>query len=199
MKFDIEQEKNLMNFFKKSFKEPVNVMVIGNYGNNNFGDKIILYSLYKLLKETKKIKKIIIPTSNPDRVMLEGSDVEILDMASKFNLIKNLISVDLVIIGGGGIFSAYTGKKAKLIPLFTLIAKLLGKKVIYYGIGIYSTASPAEKKLLGVSLNVSNLICVRDDDSYKTVTKLTSNKVNLIEDLVYYLKFDKDKNKKFSY
>ena len=119
-----------------------------------------------------------------------------INIQNKKELLKKLFDLDLIIIGGGGIFSLYTGKNAKLIPLFGIFAKLIGKKVIYYGVGIYKTASFIEKSLLNVSLLISDLICVRDKASMDTLKLISRYKeVNQCLDLVSYLDLSNIKKK----
>jgi polysaccharide pyruvyl transferase WcaK-like protein len=50
------------------------------------------------------------------------------------------LSSDVLVVGGGGIFSGHMGTMGKLVPLFSRLALARRARVSFHGIGIYSSA-----------------------------------------------------------
>lgn len=177
----------------KNQKIRSNVLLIGNYGDYNIGDEAILkVILFDLIKKKKKFK-VFIPTRNQNFMNLYHENLANLvhpfyayDLKS---LIKYTFNSGEVIIGGGGIWSGYTGKLAKLIPLFIIFSKMLGKKVIVKGVGIYDTASRVERWLVNFSFIFVDECSVRDKESLSNIWNKTREikKVKLVKDLALNL------------
>lgn len=80
--------------------------------------------------------------------------------------------VRLVVIGGGGLFGAHMGPVARLIPLFALLCRALGKTVIYESVGIYRNTPPLQQALLFVSMLTARSVSVRDTTSWRMTAPL---------------------------
>lgn len=146
-------------------KKRYNILLLGNYDGTNVGDDCIL--LQVLDKFGKDSKRILVPSRNPDFIAKKYSVNSV--SLSTFAFISNFLTCDVFLIGGGGIFSGYVGPYAMFLPLFALVAKLLGKKVIYYNIGVYETAPLFVRVLVKLSMLFSDKISVRDYASFKTI------------------------------
>ncbi|MCX9081528.1 MAG: polysaccharide pyruvyl transferase family protein [Candidatus Methanoperedens sp.] len=167
-----------------------NILLIGNYGNYNIGDETLLKVIVLGLLEKDDQAKISIPVRNPEFIDIYHADIS--RSLKSFNvydikeLLNCLIRSDKVIVGGGGIWSGYTGKLAKLIPFFLIISKILGKEVIVKSVGLYNTAPGIEKILVNLSFFFVDQCSVRDEESFKNIWSL-NKKVNIDNDLALEL------------
>jgi polysaccharide pyruvyl transferase WcaK-like protein len=167
-----------------------NILLIGNYGNYNIGDEILLKVIVLDLLEKDNQTKISIPVRNPNFIDIYHADIS--HSLSSFNvydikeLINCLISSDKVIVGGGGIWSGYTGRLAKLIPFFLIISKILGKEVIVKSVGLYNTAPGIEKIFVNLSFFFVDQCSVRDEESFSNIWSL-NKKVKIDKDLAFEL------------
>jgi polysaccharide pyruvyl transferase WcaK-like protein len=158
------------------------ILFLGNYGNRNVGDNAILIELVKRYKKTfPKSRIYIICRENIDDINLSKSvfpvRMVIREMKSAF------YGSDLVVIGGGGIFSEYVGPRARFIPFVAILAKILGKKVYFESLGFYPSTSPLLKFLVRVAFLFSDKISVRDGVSIQTAGWVNSIKrIELVED-----------------
>ncbi|WP_167773964.1 polysaccharide pyruvyl transferase family protein [Thermococcus sp. MV11] len=168
--------------------------VIGNYGNFNIGDETILKGLVLELSSNGEDISVVIPTRNPGfeakyHSELEGtvSSFYVYDIRA---LLENLCHSDKVIIGGGGIWSGYTGRLAKMIPIFAILSKISLKRVTFRGVGIYKTASGPERFFVNLAAMLSDGITVRDTESYDALWERVKRKAGLVDDYaVLYLRY----------
>lgn len=141
------------------------ILVFGNYDGTNIGDDCIL--LHVLNEFEKDANDIIIP-SRRSVYIAEKYHVNSIQFCS-FKFVSEFFKSNVFLIGGGGIFSRYIGPCAKFLPLFAMFAKLFGKKVIYYKVGVYNTAPFLVKELVKLSMLCSDEISVRDSVSFYTL------------------------------
>lgn len=151
------------------------ILIFGGYGTSNVGDDAILAGLLSVLPVdvtptvvsmnpagTRRIHKVMaVP---PVRVPLE------------------LLTTNVVIVGGGGMFSAHMGQMSKLLPLMSLAAGLLRKRVSFYGIGAYSSTPGWVRRTLRLALKRARLVTVRDLPSLELL-KLMGIRAKQIPDL----------------
>lgn len=167
-----------------------NILIIGNYGNGNIGDETLLKIFILGLLKTEKDIKIAIPTRNPKFIDMYHADIS--NHINSFylydikNLVRHIFNSQTVAIAGGGIWSGYTGRLAKLIPIFLIISKILGKKIIIKSIGLYNTATEIEKILVNLSFLLVDQCSVRDIESFNNIWKM-NNKIKLEKDLALEL------------
>jgi polysaccharide pyruvyl transferase WcaK-like protein len=169
------------------------VLIIGNYGNYNMGDEALLKSLALSILEENKDAQIVVPTRHPEFVQQYHSDlgesirgVPLFDYKS---LVKGTFRADRIIVGGGGIWSGYTGKAAKALPIYIMGSRMLGKRVQVRGIGVYKTAPKAERMLVNLSFLTVKEINVRDVESYGNIWNIIKRRggVTLTSDLATFL------------
>jgi len=156
----------------------VKIGIVGNYGNNNKGDEAILEGIIQQLDEALNITRddIVVFSNTPDYMREEfgveakrlyykkGGKVQTFLHTMKQN--KPVIaSLDLLIIGGGGIFMDLYGTESFLFGLYGEMAKQTKTKAVLYGVG----AGPIKTKLGAFILkrlaNQMALVTVRDDQS----------------------------------
>ncbi|MBE0447827.1 MAG: polysaccharide pyruvyl transferase family protein [Actinobacteria bacterium] len=141
------------------------ILLFGNYDGTNIGDDCIL--LHVLDKFAKHTNEICVPSRRPAYIA-EKYHVNSIPLLS-FQFVSEFLRSNVILIGGGGIFSRYVGSYAKFLPLFAILAKLFGKKVIYYKIGIYRTTPFLIKELVKLSMLCSDEISVRDKSSVDAI------------------------------
>lgn len=149
-------------------KKTDNLVFIGNYGNRNVGDDAILHVLsQRYEKRFPNHEQFVFARFYPEDIPnIANATPLTMNIAS---IVFVLLHCQVVVIGGGGIFSAYTGPVAKLIPIFAVLSKILMKKVIYESLGFYSTAGWIEKNAVLFSMLLADDVSVRDQASIETV------------------------------
>jgi polysaccharide pyruvyl transferase WcaK-like protein len=170
------------------------VFLIGNYGSHNLGDETILWSILHFLNGVhQRQATFIVPSRHPDEVGRflgpERAALRPCRITGGRDLLAHLWRSDLVLIGGGGIFSAYTGPLARAVPLFAMLAKVLGKRVAYFGLGFYDTTPRWLRALVNLSFLFTNLLVLRDRHSLEILwgPVRRSPRTLLGRDLVLYL------------
>lgn len=163
------------------------VMIVGYYGYGNLGDEAILEVLIKDIKEVNSQIQIVVPSIKPENIK-ERHEVHPIQLIS-WNMIRSIIKADLIIIGGGGLFSSDSGFFTYFVPLLAILGKILRKKVSYYAIGIYSTTPPLLLKLTKFSLKFADVISVRDTASLKVIRNELKRKILLVPDPALRLPF----------
>lgn len=170
------------------------VFLIGNYGNRNLGDEAILWALLHHVNSVhQRQATFIVPSRQPEEVGRflgrERAALRPCRIAGPRALLASLRQSDLVLIGGGGIFSAYTGPLARWVPLFALLAKGLGRRVAYFGLGFYDTTPPWLRALVNLSFLTADLVVLRDRHSLAPLWEpmRRSPRTLLGQDLVLYL------------
>jgi polysaccharide pyruvyl transferase WcaK-like protein len=118
---------------------------------------------------------------------IKKRSIEVIEIntASKIEIIKTIKKSDAIIWGGGTCFMDEGGTGG---IKYMLIAKLLGCKVYYAGIGADSHNRPSTKICMLVATIISNSIYARDHDSIKALTKINpfaAKKIIKIHDLAY--------------
>lgn len=140
------------------------ILFIGNYGNRNVGDNAILGELIKKYKKEFPKSKIYIVCRENIREVNNLPHVTPVKMVLG-EMLPAFIDSNMIVVGGGGIFSEYVGQKAKFIPLVTIVAKIFGKKVKYDSLGFYPSTSKILSMIVRLAFIFSDYISVRDQIS----------------------------------
>jgi polysaccharide pyruvyl transferase WcaK-like protein len=165
-----------------------NCLLIGNYGNFNVGDELLLKaSVNETVSQLGHNCTFFIPTRDITFTKIYHDDLNGLlapiDINNPVGLFRAFAKSRIILIGGGGIWSAYTGFFAHLIPIVGLIGRLCGKELHFKSIGLYSTASRIDRWLVNLSILFANSCTVRDNESYQQMWKMNKTKVKVVEDL----------------
>lgn len=108
------------------------VLVLGGYGLRNVGDEAILSGL---LNELPDCRLQVISRAPEETVGMHH-----IKAISPLRAFGAVWSSDVLIVGGGGIFSKHMGSLGKLIPLFSRMALARGVRVALHGVGVYPSA-----------------------------------------------------------
>lgn len=163
------------------------VMACGD-GMFNLGDEAIIASFLPEIKKqiknhdkninNKKVKIKVFSSNNKKTKELHNINSIKLDISVKGliknipSIIKNYSKMDLLVWGGGNLIS--DGSSILYTPFHLIkiiLAKLLGKKVAVYGIGVGPLNGWFVKTWTRLILNNVELITVRDENSKKLLRK----------------------------
>lgn len=149
------------------------------------GDEAILLSELLVLKEKIGNTQFHVISFGPERTARLTQHIQevkkIIRMGSKWQIIKidllgllrSFRTVDIVVIGGGGIFQDIYNYYP--IPFFTLMAvfaRINRKKTIIYSVGIGPIKSAIGKILCRVAAESAQIISVRDPESKALLQKI---------------------------
>jgi len=178
----------------------IRVIVHGYFGFGNVGDEAILSVLIEEFKNIFNKTELIVLSSNPQRTMKFHSVKAIRERLTSLGFWKHFLGSHILVFAGGGRYGYATWRR---IALLALLAELLGKVVIFRGVGVYpyewrgrpiiSERPVAFKGLTGLLIRLAlskvSYISVRDKYSYM-VLRLTGVKrsIAIEEDLAFRLK-----------
>lgn len=135
------------------------VLLIGGYGVGNLGDEAILAGL---IQEHDLWGATVVSYDPAVTERLHGVRA-VSPFSARF--VQAFARAEHVVIGGGGMFSAYMGRFARAIPLVGLAAQRLGKRVEYRAIGAYPGTPRLAAMALGFGAQRADRVTVRDDSS----------------------------------
>ncbi len=177
------------------------LLLTGWFGAGNAGDEAILLAEIYALKERIKDVEFHILSFDP---VLTGrltfhlpQVVNIIGIGSKQRFLKtefrklwrSLKDVDIVVVGGGGIFQDIYNHYP--IPFFTSIiglSRFFDKKVLLHSVGIGPVRTWIGKRLCKIAANLADNITVRDIESRDTLISLGVKKnIEVTSDPVFLL------------
>ena len=154
--------------------------VIGNYGDFNIGDEMLLKQVIKEVSNSSRARfSFYVPVR--DMEFVKTYHEELLDQITPIyiknfkKIMSSIGSCKIIVVGGGGIWSGDTGFFAHFVPFISILGKLLLKKVIFKSIGLYSTASSLDRFFVNLSILFSDICSVRDNESYQMLWQINRN------------------------
>lgn len=151
------------------------IAISGYYGFQNIGDEAILYSMLQAFKTVGGLEPLVL-SNNPEYTKKQHG-VEAVDRWNLVKLFKSIKKCDQLVSGGGSLLQDVTGPRSIIYYLgVAFLAKLLGKKVMFYAQGIGPVNTPQGKRLMRWLANKADLITVRDEASKKLLEQLGINK-----------------------
>ncbi len=177
------------------------IFLIGWFGAGNIGDEAILLSELHFLREQIQDVEFYILSFNPERTQSLTADIpqvkKVLRMGSKrdvvrselVEILKTFRKVDVVIIGGGGLFQdIYNHYPTPFFTAMAILARLHRKRLILYCLGIGPLSTFIAKKFCKFAANLAEMISVRDPESKELLKKLgVTREVCLSADPVFLL------------
>lgn len=177
------------------------IFLIGWFGAGNIGDEaILLAELYAMKDRIKDVEFHVISfNAGRTRGLTAGIPqvVNIIGVGSKHRFLKtdftglwkSLKDVDVVVVGGGGIFQDLYNHYP--IPFFTtmiILSKLMNKKVVLYSVGIGPVRTWIGKRLCRFASNLADNVTVRDAESRNILISLGVEKnIEVYPDPVFLL------------
>lgn len=170
------------------------IVISGYYGFNNAGDEAILDSMTGTLRaqaaaQGQKLQITVLsadPAATAARLGVEA--VGRMDFPAVF---RALLRADALLSGGGGLLQDATGRGMS-VPYYlglVLLARLLGKKAIFYAQGIGPIRKKRNRLLTRLIANTATAIAVRDQGSREELERLgvTRPPVTVTVDPVFLL------------
>lgn len=141
------------------------ILISGYLGFENFGDEVLLYILIKnLLESGYRREDITIISNNPNLT----SAIYNIKSINRWNLLEiaNATANTNGLVFIGGLFQDKTSFRSFLYYFFQLLlARILKKEIIFYGIGIGPLNKKISQTLLNFGIDKAQLITVRDKGS----------------------------------
>ncbi len=166
------------------------ICISGYYGFDNFGDETILKILVDELKKVKDINNITVFSSSP-QITSEKHGVNSVNSFNIPNVLKEILTCDCLISGGGSLLQDVTSKKSLIYYLAILYAaKLSRRKIIIFAQGIGPINNKVLKALTLFILKKADYITVRDENSLEYLKHSHIN-AKKCSDPVWNIKSDK--------
>lgn len=141
------------------------ICISGYYGFDNFGDETILKILIENLKKFDCNPQITVFSSNPAKTS-KLYDVNSVQSFNLLKILKELLTCNCLISGGGSLLQDATSKKSLIYYLGILfLSQLFRKKTVIFAQGIGPINDKFLAKLTAILLKNAHNITVRDDNS----------------------------------
>src|SRR4030067_2772022 len=165
------------------------ILIIGWFGAGNIGDEAILLAELHAMRERISDAEFHILSFDPERTQRPVSGlqqvVNIIGVGSKHKFLRTdsrglwhpLTTVDMVVIGGGGIFQdIYNHSPIPFFTLMVVLSKLLSKRVVIHSVGVGPIRTWIGKRLTRAAANLADSVTVRDHESQYILASIGVNK-----------------------
>ncbi|MBN6186611.1 polysaccharide pyruvyl transferase CsaB [Aneurinibacillus sp. BA2021] len=141
------------------------ILISGYYGFDNAGDDTVLYGIISsLTKHIPGVELAVLSNTPAETQTLFG--IPAYNRWRMGSIITQLQQSDLLVMGGGSLLQDATSPRSVIYYLgIVMIAKMLGKPVIFYAQGIGPITSTISKQLIRRIVNRVDVITVRDEQS----------------------------------
>jgi polysaccharide pyruvyl transferase WcaK-like protein len=174
----------------------VKLFVSGFYGYDNLGDDAIFLSLALWAREHGH--SLIVsagPSKGPlnEIVALTGIACEFVGPTSR-DWLKAIPRAQAVLFGGGGLFTTDDPTKLRRFLTASLQARLLGKRLVFIGVGVNPVWRPVSKFMWRIIARLARRIVVRSQKAYDIVEGcigqgMAAKTLKLASDLVFAIDF----------
>ncbi|WP_047150557.1 polysaccharide pyruvyl transferase CsaB [Aneurinibacillus tyrosinisolvens] len=141
------------------------ILISGYYGFDNAGDDTVLYGIISSLKKHMPDTELAVLSNTPDETQsLFG--IPAYNRWRMNSIVTQLKKCDLLVMGGGSLLQDATSPRSVIYYLgIVMVAKMLGKPVIFYAQGIGPITRAISKRLIRLIVNKVDIITVRDEQS----------------------------------
>jgi polysaccharide pyruvyl transferase WcaK-like protein len=175
------------------------VICRSRFADNNIGERFILSSILEKLSTYPDIHITVLSNSTELTEKIHGICVVDCSLQRFYKVFSAIYNSDLVLWGGGNMLQEqFSYLHIPLVAKDFLLAKLLGKKLFVYGVEVGPIISKMGKLIAGMILRNTDMVTVRNIQSYKEAKSLgtKNNQLILTEDPVFSIStdelFDKD-------
>jgi len=148
------------------------IFIFGYYGFDNAGDDAILETIVRELKKRDEELSIDILTYNYERTA-QIPGINPISRSKMFSMLNAIRKSDLVISGGGTLMQDITSSRSLYFYLgIIVLAKLLGKKVMFFCNGMGPINKNLNNKLLKLILKKIDFMTLRDEKSMAFLKRL---------------------------
>lgn len=190
-------------------KRALIIGIVGNYGNDNQGDESVLEGIITQLENAFPIerKDIIVFTNNLEQTKERyKTDVAPLFINRKTDPMKFIAtimhhrkilpSLDLLIIGGGGILMDLYKNNPFVYGMYGLLVRMTKVPAVIFGAGVGPINTFIGKKFIKMTVTSTKAIMVRDQESKEVLHSIgVKQPVEVIMDPAFYLPFSKKQQK----
>jgi len=156
------------------------IIISGYYGFGNMGDEAILSAMISALRSCIPGANIVVLSQNLSHTSSQY-DVRAMVRRNPFVLARELLDASLFISGGGGLIQDVTGVSTIQYYLgLVMLAKLMGRKVMYYAQGIGPVNTEEGKRYTRFISNRVDLITVRDEESKEELRKMGIDRAPIV-------------------
>lgn len=182
--------------------KPVRILICGNYGAGNFGDELILKGLLKVVRQLRNVH-VTVTSGNPEETRrLHGESIATCPFvpSSAGSWVKNILNgkafraisairkSDLVMFGGGGLFSEKEERSMQIWASQARMWKRLKKRAIIVGQSFGDITQPRYQKIIRDVCASMKKICVRDNASKKMLEQLgVKHAITVLSDSALWL------------
>ncbi len=165
------------------------VFIFGYYGFHNIGDEAILEAIVEEFREILPDVKITVLSYNASETS-NRYQITAVSRNRFWEVVKSIRSSNLVMSGGGSILQDVTSSRSLMYYLgIILLAKLMGKKIAFYGNGFGPILRRSNQWLVKHIINWVELITVRDVESRQVMQQLgIKQPIHVTADAAFMLK-----------
>lgn len=167
-----------IEMYKKSIAEKemppkyYHAVISGYYGFDNSGDEAMLDSILRELREKKKDIRIMVLSKKPSETS-KMYGVDSMARANPISLLRIFGRTGMLISGGGNLIQDLTSFQSMVYYTSLMrYAKFRGLKVMLYANGIGPLIRFSSVKMAGRVLDKTDVITVREPNSYDLLTKI---------------------------
>lgn len=164
--------------------EAISLGIVGNYGHHNVGDEAILWALISQVRTRWPGSDIVIFSDDvpdtqrrfPDCTCLplipSGPTKTIRAAKAGVHILRALRRLDLLVVGGGGLFVDSYRRVPRKYATLILLARLAGTSVVCYQIGAGPITTFTGRHLFRLGAQMANAISVRDAESERVLRQI---------------------------
>lgn len=162
----------------------------GYYGMRNVGDDVLLYVTLAEVARVDRDASFTVISPLPEAIPA-GTRVTISPGCRRFESIRQLMSHDAWLFGGGGLLQDGAERSQQHLTRLdhtVRVAKLMRRKILMLGIGIGPLTTRAGRTAAASLLRQADLVTVRDEESRALAAELApAAPVHLAGDLAFLL------------
>jgi polysaccharide pyruvyl transferase WcaK-like protein len=178
--------------------DKIKILISGRFGNLNMGDDAILLGMIESITGKIPDADFLVFADDPDFIKkyynilsfpqwpvgLKRNFTVFFHIGFwvyLFNLIKNLKDADIFVLGGGGFLGGGFRQRSNfgVAPFWLskmLLAQLLGKPTVIYGVGVGVIHRRLDRLLMRIVANRAKFITVRNEGSRENLIKCSIDK-----------------------
>ncbi len=152
------------------------IALSGYYGFDNAGDEALLAAICHTIRNIEPRADFVVFSGSPEKTA-QLHHLRAVDRMNPGLIIRELLTSDLLISGGGSLLQDVTGPRS--LPYYISIvalAKALNKRVMFYAQGIGPINRKFSKLLMHSIANRVDYITLRDEDSMRLLEQLGVNR-----------------------
>ena len=148
-------------------------LILGYHGFDNLGDDLLLEEMIEGICKIDPDGSIAVISQKAKKTEAAFS-VSALGRKNLFGILRALFSANVLYVGGGTLLQKETSRRSFWYYAFWIrLAKLLGKRVVYYANG-FGEFSKREERSLARLLSGQSVITLRDEDSYRLAERIVA-------------------------